>query len=112
MGGNPTLYAFVSDPNIWEDVFGLDCGRSGKQAKLRSLLDDPNTPKHVKGWIKQELNSIFRKKRRTIRNPKGYELAHKRGMEAAKGFGYEHSNLQLASLHRLQHKYDNFGRLP
>ena len=32
-------------------------------------------------------------------------------MEAAKGFGYEHSNLQLASLHRLQHKYDNFGRL-
>ena len=110
-GGNPTLYAFVSDPNIWEDVFGLDCGRSGKQAKLRSLLDDPNTPKHVKGWIKQELNSIFRKKRRTIRNPKGYELAHKRGMEAAKGFGYEHSNLQLASLHKLQHKYDNFGRL-
>ena len=107
-GGNPTLYAFVSDPNIWEDVFGLDCGRSGKQAKLRSLLDDPNTPKHVKGWIKQELDSIFRKKRRTIRNPKGYELAHKRGMEAAKGFGYEHSNLQLASLHRLQHKYDNF----
>ena len=110
-GENPTLYAFVSDPNIWEDVFGLDCGRSGKQAKLRSLLDDPNTPKHVKGWIKQELNSIFRKKRRTIRNPKGYELAHKRGMEAAKGFGYEHSNLQLASLHKLQHKYDNFGIL-
>ena len=110
-GGTPTLYAFVSDPNIWEDVFGLDCGRSGKQAKLRSLLDDPNTPKHVKGWIKQELNSIFRKKRRTIRNPKGYELAHKRGMEAAKGFGYEHSNLQLASLLKLQHKYDNFGRL-
>ena len=110
-GETPTLYAFVSDPNIWEDVFGLDCGRSGKQAKLRSLLDDPNTPKHVKGWIKQELNSIFRKKRRTIRNPKGYELAHKRGMEAAKGFGYEHSNLQLVSLHKLQHKYDNFGRL-
>lgn len=33
-------------------------------------------------------------------------------MEAAKGFGYEHSNLQLKSLHRLQHKYDdNYGRL-
>jgi len=28
-----------------------------------------------------------------------------------KGFDYEHSNLQLASLHKLQHKYDNFGRL-
>ena len=52
----------------------------------------------LQSWIKQELDSIFRKKRRTIRNPKGYELAHKRGMEAAKGFGYEHSNLQLASL--------------
>lgn len=33
-------------------------------------------------------------------------------MEAAKGFGYEHSNLQLKSLHRLQHKYDdNYRRL-
>lgn len=86
--------------------------RAGKQAKLKSMLDDPNIPRHIKGWIKQELDSITRGDRKNIRNPKGYELAHKRGMEAAKGFGYEHSNLQLRSLHRLQHKYDdNYGRL-
>lgn len=89
----------------------MNCGRAGKQAKLKSLLDDPNIPRHIKGWIRQELDSIARGKRKNIRNPKGYELAHKRGMEAAKGFGYEHSNLQLKSLHRLQHKYDNYGRL-
>ena len=51
-------------------------------------------------------------KEEKYKKSKGYELAHKRGMEAAKGFGYEHSNLQLKSLHRLQHKYDdNYGRL-
>ena len=62
--------------------------RAGKQAKLKSLLDDPNIPRHIKGWIKQELDSITRGNRKNIRNPKGYELAHKRGMEAAKSFGY------------------------
>jgi hypothetical protein len=32
-------------------------GRMGKQAKLRSLLTDPNTSSRVKGWIRQEINS-------------------------------------------------------
>lgn len=30
--------------------------------------------------------------------------------EAAKGYSYKHSNLQDKSLHKLQHKHDNFGR--
>jgi RHS repeat-associated protein len=111
--GGFELYSYVHDINTWIDEFGLaGCppGRSGRQQRLRDLLNDPNTPKHVKGWIKQEVNAINRGKRKTIRNPKGFELAHKRGKEAAKGYGYEDSVLQNTDLHKLQHKYDNYGR--
>ena len=85
-------------------------GRLGKQARLHELANDPKLGKADKGWIKQEQNSIARGNRKTIRNPPGKDLAHERGREAAKGYGYEHSNLQDRKLHRLQHKYDNFGR--
>jgi hypothetical protein len=30
--------------------------------------------------------------------------------KASKGYGYEHSNLQDKDLHKLQHKYDDFGK--
>lgn len=85
-------------------------GRVGKQGRLRELADDPKVSSADSGWIKQDMNAIERGKRRTIRNPPGKDLAHERGREVAKGFGYEHSNLQDKDLHRLQHKYDDFGR--
>lgn len=85
-----------------------NAGRSGKQAKLRSLLNDPNISKADKGWIKQEINSIKRGQRTSIRNPKGKELAHRRGMEAKKGYSYENSDLQGKDLHDLQHKYEGY----
>jgi hypothetical protein len=51
-------------------------------------------------------------KRRSIRNPPGKELAHPRGREAAKGFSHTEapSKLQDVDIHKLQHKYDEFGR--
>jgi len=85
-------------------------GRAGRQARLRSLADDPMLGSADRGWIKQEINSIERGQRSSIRNPPGKDLAHERGREAAKGYGYQHSNLQDRDLHRLQHKYDDFGR--
>jgi len=48
--------------------------------------------------------------RKSIRNPPGKDLAHKRGKEAAKGHSYKEANLQTKELHKLQHKHDNFGR--
>ena len=84
-------------------------GRTGKQAKLREIANDPKASSADRGWIKQEMNSIKRGQRKTIRNPRGKDLAHDRGREAAKGYGYEHSKLKDRDLHRLQHKYDNFG---
>lgn len=85
-------------------------GRSGKQARFRELANDDKLGSADRGWIKQEINSIERGQRKNIRNPPGKDLAHERGREAAKGYGYEHSNLQDRDLHRLQHKYDNFGK--
>jgi hypothetical protein len=85
-------------------------GRGGKQVRLRELADDPMVSSADRGWIKQEMNQIERGTRKNIRNPPGKDLAHERGREAAKGFGYEHSNLQDRDLHKLQHKYDDFGK--
>lgn len=85
-------------------------GRSGRQERLRELAADDKLGKADRGWLKQEMNSIEQGKRETIRNPPGKDLAHERGREAAKGYGYKHSNLQGRDLHRLQHKHDDFGR--
>lgn len=85
-------------------------GRAGKQARLRELANDDKLGSADRGWIEQELNSIERGKRSIIRNPPGKDLAHERGREAAKGYDYKHSNLQDRDLHRIQHKYDDFGR--
>lgn len=87
-----------------------DVGRAGKQARLRELANNDKLGSADRGWIKQELNSIDRGQRSTIRNPPGEDLAHERGREAAKGYDYSHSNLQDRDLHRLQHKYDDFGQ--
>ncbi|OQM44367.1 hypothetical protein B6A27_17345 [Anoxybacillus sp. UARK-01] len=85
-------------------------GRRGKQARLRELANDDKLSSVLRGEIRRDINEIKRGKRRTIRVPKGYELAHRRGYEARKGYGYEHSDLQTIRNHRTQHKYDRYGR--
>jgi len=95
---------------MWVDPWGWDAGRVGKQGRLKKLLFDTKQPRHVRGWVQQELNSIAQGKRKTIRNPPGHQLAHWRGYEANKGFGYEYSSLQEERLHKLQHKYDDHGK--
>lgn len=83
-------------------------GRAGKQARLRELVDDPNASAADRGWIRQELNSIDRNQRSSIRVPPGKNLAHRRGFEAKKGYGYEYSDLQDIYLHKLQHKHEGY----
>jgi hypothetical protein len=85
-------------------------GRKGKQKRLREIADDPKVASADRGWIRQDLNEIKRGARGKVRVPPGKELAHERGREASKGYGYEHSNLQDEDLHSTQHKYDKFGR--
>ena len=85
-------------------------GRTGRQTRLRELGDEPKLGKADRGWIKQERNNLKRKKLTIIHNPPGKVLAHPRGKEAAKGYSYKESQLQLESNHKLQHKYDNNGK--
>jgi len=85
--------------------------RTGDQAKLKAIGEDTKASSADKGWIRQEVNQINRKTRTAIRRPPGKVLAHERGREAAKGYSYEHSNLQTKELHKLQHKYDKNGTL-
>ena len=83
-------------------------GREGKQARLRELGDDPKQPSEVRGWIKQDQNEIAQGKRDKIRVPPQYDLAHKRGFEARKGFGYKFAELVTKWIHRLQHKHEGY----
>ncbi len=83
-------------------------GRAGKQARLRALGADPKVSSSARGWIQQEINSIERGQRSSIRVPPGKNLAHRRGFEAKKGCSYEHSDLQDIDLHKLQHKHEGY----
>ncbi|MFF7633360.1 ricin-type beta-trefoil lectin domain protein [Kitasatospora sp. NPDC008050] len=111
------LHTFTVLDDGGEVLVHNSCGRGGKQDRLKALLNDPSQPRHVRGWVKQEMNSIKSKSknkrgnpRKTVRVPPGYELAHLRGKEAHKGFDYSHSVPNTTVLHKLQHKHDNYGR--
>ena len=43
-GNNPTLYAYVHNPNSWIDVFGLDCNENRRIAKE---LSEPEVRKRL-----------------------------------------------------------------
>ena len=85
-------------------------GRSGKQKRLKEILKDSKVSSSLRGEIKRDVNEIKKGKRKNIRVPKGYELAHRRGKEARNGFGYEESDLQVIKNHRTQHKIDKYGK--
>lgn len=46
-GNNPTLYAYVSEPNMWLDPFGLDCKQS-KKVKVGEEIAPNITVKRIK----------------------------------------------------------------
>lgn len=46
-GNNPTLYAYVHDPNTWLDPFGLDCSKS-KKVKIGEEIAPNTTVKRIK----------------------------------------------------------------
>ena len=117
LNGGLNLYQYAPNPFAWIDPWGLNCkGRSGKQERLRALLNDPKQPRWIRGWIKNELRHIKNKNRKTIRLPGnsrksksgGKVLAHKRGKRAKNGNSYEHSVLQDTDIHKLEHKHGGY----
>ena len=97
---------FVGDRHIL--VHNAPCnnvGRSGKQARLRELANDDKLSSALRGEIKRDINMIKRGQRKTIRVPKGYNLAHRIGYSAKNGYSYAHSDLMTIADHLLQHHY-------
>uniref|UniRef100_E6QQZ4 Bacterial toxin 8 domain-containing protein n=1 Tax=mine drainage metagenome TaxID=410659 RepID=E6QQZ4_9ZZZZ len=94
---------------------------SDKEARLRSLVNDPKVSSADRGWIKQETNRVDRNRHRypvetysnmnRVRNPPGKELAHAHGQEKSKGYGYAYTALQNPDLHKAQHRFDKGGQL-
>ncbi|MGF7109828.1 RHS repeat-associated protein [Treponema pedis] len=39
-GGNPTIYGYVKDPNIWVDIFGLDCSHESGERGINKAKED------------------------------------------------------------------------
>ncbi|QTD40857.1 T7SS effector LXG polymorphic toxin [Sporosarcina sp. Te-1] len=85
-------------------------GRTGKQSRLKEIADDNKVSTALRGEIKRDINEIKLGKRKNIRVPQGYHLAHRRGYEARKGYGYKYSDLQTIKSHKTQHKHDGYGR--
>ena len=85
-------------------------GKQNRQQRLKDLADDDKVSSADRGWIKQEMNEVKKGKKGHLRNPPGKDLAHERGRENAKGYGYEHTKIQNRKDHRTQHKFDNWGR--
>jgi hypothetical protein len=69
-------------------------------------MHDDKQSSYVKGWIKHRKDI-----RKPLNLPPGYEMAHKRGFEASKGYSYKHSDPQWRSIHDIQHKHDKMGLL-
>jgi plasmid stabilization system protein ParE len=97
---DPGTGRFVSDPS--RPAVARSTGRQGGQARLRELADDPRQPRHVRGWIQNEMRHVATGNRRIIRRPIGHDLAHVRGKDARLGFPYAFSQLQLRANHRIQ----------
>jgi hypothetical protein len=93
---------------LQNEAGGINCGRTGKQARLRELANDLKISSADRGWIKQEINAIENGKRGLIRLPPDKQLAHRRGFEARKGFDYNHSDLQGIDIHKLQHGIEGY----
>lgn len=85
-------------------------GKQNRNQRLKDLVKDGKVSSADKGWIKQEMNEVAAKKKSHLRNPPGKDLAHERGRETKKGYGYEHAHLQNRKDHRTQHKLDNWGK--
>lgn len=119
---NHTYY--VGDSGIWvhnakcatgtntakKIVKKSNAGRSNKQARLRQLANGDKLSSALRGEIKRDINQIKRGKRKTIRVPQGYDLSHRIGYSAKKGYSYDYADLNMRSVHRLYHRFFGYHR--
>lgn len=87
--------------------------QKARQSYLRSLADDPAQPRHVRGWVRQELNRIDAGKRaraaglrppggsaRNLRGIPGLDVGHRfPGLDLAANFRLEDASVNRARYH-------------
>ncbi|MES9851977.1 MAG: RHS repeat-associated core domain-containing protein [Candidatus Thiodiazotropha sp. L084R] len=90
-------------------------GRSGKQARLREMMNDPKVSSADRGWLKNDARHIKYGNKSGLRIPrngrkspgrkgkdKGYELAHPHEAPASKGNSYSGSKLKNHADHKVE----------
>jgi hypothetical protein len=84
---------------------GQEQGRDFRTDNLEVNEFDPNQPKHVRGWLKNERRRIASGNgSSTPRNPPGYVQAHGRTTPAREGYDYTNSRLQGKDLNDLEER--------
>ena len=106
----PNTFAYVgNDPLAYEDATAEGrVGRGGKQKKLREVMNDPKQSSCVRGSLKQDANLIKKGRRKTLRVPPGFNLAHPRNKPAKAGSDYDCACMQGTDLHKIQHKIGGY----
>ncbi|QNU64548.1 hypothetical protein [Vreelandella titanicae] len=90
-------------------------GRSGKQARLKEMMNDPKVGSADRGWLKNDARHIEYGNKSGLRIPrngrnspgrkavdKGYELAHPHNAPASKGNNYAGSKLKNHADHKVE----------
>ena len=90
-------------------------GRSGKQARLREIMNDPKASSADRGWLKNDARHMKNGNKSGLRLPrngrkspgrkaadKGYELAHPYNQSASKGHSYAGAKLKNHADHKVE----------
>lgn len=100
----------VPDTSYEEEVYG-ESYQTARQRFLRSLIEDPNQPGYVRGWVRQELNRLAStaRARQEGRQPPGGSI---RNLYGVPGFDVGH---RVPGLHdpanfRVEHASTNRAR--
>ncbi|MDW5416633.1 RHS repeat-associated core domain-containing protein [Iodobacter sp. CM08] len=112
MGGFNT-HAYAPNPVEWIDPLGLAkaCCACGDEYVTRSerweqLANDPNTPSHIRGWVKNQQRQVKLGKQKEVKSPPGYDLSHEYGKENDLGYDYSHAQPATRADHQgVHHRY-------
>ena len=81
------------------------CDRTGKQQRLKELMNDDKVSRSIRGELKNQMRQIKAGKYKNLKVPKGYTLAHPAGKPARFGNNYSVTKLNTVENHFRQHKF-------
>jgi len=114
--GGINLYQYAPNPSGWIDPWGWACmcgqghpDTPNTEAGWRRIMDDPNLPRSVRGWLKNRFEQMASPRpdgtRLGFKSPPGLELAHYPGFERSLGYDYYHTAPKWRADHIIEHRY-------